>query len=67
MIPRTAEEKFLHHGYVERVLRHGNIENCADPLLRINQHNDSKNKKGEVTTPWKCGNGPTPSKHKRLC
>ena len=40
MIPRTREEKFLHRGSVERVLHRGSIEDCVDPLLGIEHHND---------------------------
>ena len=32
-------EKFLHYGSVERVLYCGSIEDCADPLLDIKDHN----------------------------
>ncbi|KAF3974108.1 hypothetical protein CMV_002534 [Castanea mollissima] len=39
MIPRTREEKFLHRGSVERILRCGSIEGCADLLLGIKYHN----------------------------
>ena len=35
MIPRTREEKFLHHGSVEKFLRHGSIKDCVDLLLGI--------------------------------
>ena len=41
MIPRIKEEKFQHHGTVEMVLRHGSIDDCADPLFNIKHHNDS--------------------------
>ena len=41
MIPRTREEKFLHGGRLERVLRHGSIEDCVDPLLCIKHQNES--------------------------
>jgi len=41
MIPRTREVKFLHRGSVERVLHHGSIEDCVDPLLSIKHQNDS--------------------------
>ena len=41
MIPRKRKEKFLHCGSVERVLRLGSIEDCANPLLGIKHHNDS--------------------------
>ena len=34
-------EKFLHHGSVERVLYHGNMDDCADSLLGVKHHNDS--------------------------
>ena len=32
-------EKFLHRGIVERVLHHGSIEDCVNPLLGIKDHN----------------------------
>ena len=41
MTPRTREEKFLHHGSVEKILYRGSIEDCADLLLGIKHHNDS--------------------------
>ena len=41
MIPKTRDEKFLHRGSVERVLRSGSVEDCADPLLCVKHHNDS--------------------------
>ena len=41
MTPRTREEKFLSRGSVERVLYHGSIDDCADLLLGIKNHNDS--------------------------
>ena len=50
MISRIREQKFLYRGSVERVLCHGSIEDCADPLLCINHHNDSQDKRGEVPT-----------------
>ena len=34
-------EKFLHCGSVERVLYCGTMDDCADPLLGIEHHNDS--------------------------
>ena len=49
------------------VLPRGNVEDCADPVLGIKHHNDSKNNRGEVPTSRKCGKGPTPWKHGRLC
>ena len=66
IIPRTRGEKFLHRGSVERVLYCGSIDNYADPLLGIKHHNNSQNKRGEVSKPWKCGKGPTLWKHKGL-
>ena len=59
MIPRTRDEKFLHRGSVEKVLRHESVEDCADPLLGIKDHNDSLNNRGEVPTSWKFGRDPT--------
>ena len=53
MTPRTREEKFLHHGSVEKILYRGSIEDCADLLLGIKHHNDSSNKGGEVPTSCK--------------
>ena len=41
MTPRIREEKFLHHGGVERVLYHGSMDDYADPLFGIKHHNDS--------------------------
>nr|POE76416.1 hypothetical protein CFP56_19863 [Quercus suber] len=41
MTPRTREEKFLHIGSVEKVLYFGSMDDCADPLLGIEHHNDS--------------------------
>ena len=41
MILRKKEEKFLNRVSVERVLRHGSIEDCADTVLVINHQNDS--------------------------
>ena len=40
---------------MERFIRHGSIEDCADLLYGIKHLNDSLNKKGEVATPkvWK--------------
>ena len=35
MISRTREEKYLHRGSVDRVIRSGNINDCVDPLLVI--------------------------------
>ena len=40
LIPRTREEKFLHHGSMERVLNCRSIEDCVDPLLGIKHPND---------------------------
>ena len=67
MILRTREEKFLYHGSVGRVLHYRNIKDYADPSLGTKHHNDSYNKIGEVPTLWKCGKGPMPGKHRRLC
>ena len=33
-------EKFLHRGSVEKVLYSGSMDDCADPLLGIEHHND---------------------------
>ena len=66
MIPRTREEKLLHHGSVEMVQHRRSIKDYADPLLGIKHHNDSENKRGKVPTPWMCGKGPTPWKQRRL-
>ena len=41
MIPRTRDEKFLHHGSARRVLHRGSIEDSAYTLLGIVHHNDS--------------------------
>ena len=41
MIPRTRDEKFLHHRSTGRVLHHGSIHDCANLLLGIEHHNDS--------------------------
>ena len=41
MIPRTGDEKFLHHGSAGRVRHRGSIYNCDNPLLGIEHHNDS--------------------------
>ena len=41
MTPRIREEKFLHHGGVERVQHLGSIKDCADPFLGIKHQNDS--------------------------
>ena len=42
MIPTPGRVgKFLHRGSVARVLHCGSIEDCAYPLLGIEQHNDS--------------------------
>ena len=41
MTPRIREEKFLHHGGVERVLYRGSMDDYADPLFGIKHHNDS--------------------------
>ena len=64
---RGNVEKFLHHGSVERVLYRGSMDDCVDPLLGIKHNKDFQNKRGEVPTLWKCGKGPTPWKHRRLC
>ena len=66
MIPRTREEKLLHHGSVEMVQHRRSIKDYADPFLGIKHHNDSENKRGKVPTPWMCGKGPTPWKQRRL-
>jgi len=34
-------EKFLHRGSAERVLYHGSMDDCADPLFDIEHHNDA--------------------------
>ena len=55
MIFRTRDEKCLHHGSVESVLYHGSMDNFTNPLLCIENHNDSNiEKRGEVPTLWKC-------------
>ena len=41
MIPGTRDEKCLHHGRAERVLYHGSMDNCVDPLFGTEHHNDS--------------------------
>ena len=41
MTPRTREEKFLHCGSVEKVLYCGSMDDCADPVLGIEHHNNS--------------------------
>ena len=61
------EEKFLNCGSVKMVQHYRSNEDCADPLLGFKDHNDSSKIGGEVLTPWKCGKGPTPWKHRRLC
>ena len=66
VIPRKKEEKFLTRGSMERVLCLGSIEDCVDPLFNIKHHNDSYNKRGEFHTPCKCGEVPTPWKHKKI-
>nr|POE76421.1 hypothetical protein CFP56_19868 [Quercus suber] len=40
MTPRTREEKFLHHGCVEKVIYRGGMGDCSDPLLGIKHNND---------------------------
>ena len=41
MIPGTRDKKFLHHGTAERFLFFGCMDDCANPLLGIDHHNDS--------------------------
>ena len=41
MILGTRDEKFLHRGSAERVLHLGSMDDCANPLLGIEHHNDS--------------------------
>ena len=41
IIPGTRVEKFLHRGIAERVLYRGSMDDCANPLLGIEHHNDS--------------------------
>ena len=41
MIPGTRDEKFLNRGSAERFLYHRCMDDCADPLLGIEHHNDS--------------------------
>ena len=41
MIPRTRDEKYLNHGSAKRFLYRRCMDNCADPLLGIEHHNDS--------------------------
>ena len=60
MIPGTRDEKFLNRGSAERFLYRGCMDDCADLLLGIKNHNDSWNKKLEVPKSWKCRKGPVP-------
>ena len=45
---------------MKRVLYRGCMDDCADLLLGIKNHNDSWNKKLEVPKSWKCRKGPVP-------
>ena len=59
MILGIRDEKFLQQGKAENVQYHVSRDDCADPLLGIEHHNESyTGKRGEV---------PTPQKQKRLC
>ena len=66
MIPSTKAEKFLNRGSVGRVLCHGSIGDCANPLFGIKYHNDFEIKRGEVSTSCKYGDVSMPWKHRRL-
>ena len=59
MIHGIRDEKFLQQGRAENVQYHVSRDDCADPLLGIEHHNESyTRKRGEVLTP---------QKQKRLC